>query len=234
MTMEALLRSPEFRQALFDVQNEECEQLEAEVARNPVRVSAEFERRMRRLIRTERSPYYRLANTNGKKAVLALAATFILMMTMVFSVSAIREPVVRFIIEAYQKFSRVFFHQQEEHFPSVLEVHYLPTWLPEGYSEDINQTIDYVTDCERTYICESKYDVTFTQYTITSIVVRIDSEGTSVETVSVDGREGFYYTNKEIQSLTWSDGQYGFRISGPISEADLLRMAESIQITEKR
>jgi len=36
MTMEALLRSPQFRQALFDVQNEECERLEAELALSPV------------------------------------------------------------------------------------------------------------------------------------------------------------------------------------------------------
>jgi len=234
MTMEQLLRSPQFKQALFDVQNEECERLEAELALEPIHVSPAFERRMQRLIRAERRPYYRFANTSGKKAVLALAATFLLLVTMVFSVSAIREPVVRFFVKVYEKFSQVFYHQQEAQFPGILEVYYAPTWLPEGYSEGVDQAIDIITECEQTYTCESKYDIKFTQHTITSMLLRIDTEGVQIESVSVNGREGFYYSNKEIQNLSWSDGQYGFRISGPISQVDLLRVAESIQAVEKK
>jgi len=234
MTMEQLLHSPQFRQALFDVQNEECERLEAELALEPVRLSPAFERRMQRLIRAERRPYYRFTNTNGKKAVLALAATFILLVTLVFSVSAIREPVVRFFVEAYEKFSRVFFHQQEEQFPGMLEDYFVPTWLPKGYKEDPNQTVNAIIHCEWTYVSESQGDIKFKQHTITSNVSRIDSEDIQVKPIEVNGKEGLCYSNKGTQHIIWSDGQYGFFIAGPISEADLLRIAESIQAVEAK
>jgi len=234
MTMEAFLHSPLFRQALFDVQNEECERLEAELALEPVHISPAFDRRMQRLIRAERRPYYRFTNTNGKKAVLVLAATFILLVTLVFSVSAIREPVVRFFVETYEKFSRVFFHQQEEQFPGILEEYFAPAWLPKGYKEDTNQMIDAVIHCEWTYVSEGKGDIKFKQHTISSNVSHIDSEDVQVKSVEVNGNEGLFYSNKGIQHLTWSDGQYGFFVAGPISEAELLRIAESIQVVKMK
>ena len=49
-------------------------------------------------------PYYRYYNTGAKKALLALAAVILLLITMVFSVSALREPVVEFLTEIYHMF----------------------------------------------------------------------------------------------------------------------------------
>jgi len=123
MTMDALLNSPQFKQALFDVHDQECERFAATM--EPVTFSAKFERKMERLLRAQRKPYYPLVNTNFKKAVLAMAVVFILMITTVFSVSALREPVIRFFVEVYEKFSQVFFHQpqEEEFFPATLGKH---------------------------------------------------------------------------------------------------------------
>jgi len=235
MTIETLLHSPQFKQALFDVQNEECERLEAELALEPVHVSPVFERRMQRLIRAERRPYYRFTNTNGKKAVLALAATLILLVTLVFSVSAIREPVVRFFIEVYEKFSQIFYHQQEEEqFPAMLETHYSPSWLPEGYQEDAAQTVDAITFCEWVYTSETREDILFRQYIITTSTLGIDTEGNETKPITVNGREGLFYTNKGVQHILWSDGKYGFLLFGSISEAGLFRMAKSIQTVEMK
>ena len=46
----------------------------------------------------------RLVNTSAKKALLALAVAFILLIAMIFSVSALREPVVEFLTEIYHMF----------------------------------------------------------------------------------------------------------------------------------
>jgi len=230
MSMENILTSLRFRQALFDVQSEECERLAA--LPGTVTFSPRFERKMERLLRVRRRPFYRYADTAGKKAVLALAAALILLVSLVFSVSAIRGPVVRFFIEVYEKFSQVFFQQQGESFPAALEVYYAPAWLPEGYREDTGQMVNIFVQCERAYICEGKDDILFIQHVITG-AWRIDTEGTQAKPVLVNGNEGFYYSNKEIQRLTWSDGQYGFLVSGTIAEADLLRIAESIHAIGK-
>ena len=214
MNMETILNSPQFKQALFDVQSEECERLMELRLPEEITFSAKFERKMERLLRAQRRPLYRYTNTGGKKAILALAASLILLVTLVFSVSAIREPVVRFFVEAYEKFSRIFFHQQEEQYPGTLEAYYAPAWLPEGYREDADQRVDIIIQCDRTYVNESKGEIKFKQYTITSPILLVDTEDVQAKPVAVNGNEGFYYSNKEIQYLTWSDEQYGFFVSG--------------------
>jgi len=232
MTMEAFLNSPLFKQALFDVHDEECERFAATM--EPVTFSPKFERKMERLLRANQSPFYPLVNTNFKKAVLAMAVVLILMITTVFSVSALREPVVRFFVEVYEKFSQVFFHHnEEEQFPSTLEVYYAPTWLPNGYMEDVGQLVDAIIFLERTYADGNSHEIKFRQYTITSSALRIDTEGVNTESVMINGNAGLYFSNKGIQHLTWNKGQYGFSVSGPVSKSHLMQLAESIQAAKK-
>ena len=232
MTFDALLNSPQFKQALFDVHDQECERFAATM--EPVTFSLKFERKMDRLLRAQRSSFYPLVNTNFKKAVLAMAVVLILMITTVFSVSALREPVIRFFVEVYEKFSQVFFHPpQDEEFPATLEVYYAPTWLPDGYHEDADRILDVINLCNRFYVSKTGNDILFGQYTITSSALRIDTEDVDIESVIINGNVGLYFSNKEIQYLTWNDGQYGFSTSGPVSKVDLIRMAESIQTVEK-
>ena len=232
MTLDDLLNSPQFKQALFDVQVAECERFAA--TSEPVTFSPKFERKMERLLRAQRKPYYLLTNTKPKRVVLALVTALILMVTMVFSVSALREPVIHFFVEVYEKFSQVFFqNHEEEQFPATLEVYYVPTWLPDGYWEDAEQTIDAIIFCERTYTDADRVEITFKQHTITSSVLRIDTENVQTKQALVNGQAALVYSNKEIQHLIWNDGAYGFLVFGPVKESDLLRMAEAIQPVKK-
>jgi len=52
----------------------------------------------------ETKPYFRFVNTGAKRTLLALAVVMLLLITMVFSVSALREPVMEFISEIYHMF----------------------------------------------------------------------------------------------------------------------------------
>jgi len=234
MNLHALFKSPQFRQALFDVQTAECERYAASAV--PVTFSPAFERRMERLIRVRRKPYYPLISTRPRRILLSFAVILLLLLSMVFSVSALREPVVRFIVEVYEKFSQVFFRQQpeeEQHFPVMLETYYAPTWLPEGYSEDVDQMIDVIIFCERTYVSEADEEIMFKQHTITSPILQIDTEDVQARQVAVNGSVGLVYSNKDIQRLMWNDAQYGFFVSGPVLESELLRIAVSLQLIEK-
>ena len=227
------MNSPQFKRALFDVHDQECERFAATM--EPVTFSPRFERKMARLLRAQRKPYYPLVNAGFKKAVLAMALTVILMITTLFSVSALREPVIRFFVETYEKFSQVFFHspQEEEHFPAALEVYYAPTWLPDGCQEDEDNLVDAIIFCERIYLDEGENEIRFKQYTITSSALRIDTEDVQSEQAIVNGNAALTYSNKGIQHLTWNDGQYGFSAFGFITKADLMRLAESIQAVKK-
>ena len=230
------MNSPQFKRALFDVHNRECERFAAEM--EPVVFSPRLERKMARLLRAQRKPYYPLMNTGFKKVVLAAVLTIILMTTTVFGVSALREPVIRFIIEVYEKFSLVFVQpppqEEEKSFPALLEVYYAPAWLPEGYQEDVEQMVDAVVLYERTYLDESENEIRFKQYTMIATVSRIDTEGVQTKQVALNGHEGLFFSNKGIQQLLWNDGQYYFTMLGPVTEAEMLRMAESIRPVEMK
>jgi len=223
--------SPKFKQALFEVQTAESERYWARTV--PVAFSPEFERKMNRLLRAQRKPYYPLVNTRPKRALLSFVVVIILLIVMVFSVSALREPVVRFIVEVYEKFSQVFFHQQEEaYFPATLETYYSPTWLPNGYREDATKTIDAVFYFEQRFSDDSSNEIKFEQTVIASTLLQIDTEDVQPKPIVVNGNAGLFYSNKGVQHLLWNDGQYGFFISGPATEVELLRMAGSIQPLE--
>ena len=191
--------------------------------------SPEFEQRMERLIRAQEKPYYRLINTNAKKAVLALAATFILMITTVFSVSALREPVVRFIVEVYEKFSTVLFHSHEEELtsPTTLETIYEPSWLPDGYTAQDEMMV--LTDVFQIRYYMKDADIFEFRQHIVSTGFNFDTEGTEIQRMTVLEREAILYENKGISTLVWDDGWYGYTISGLTKESDLLRVAESLR-----
>jgi len=57
-TFEDLLRSPQFRQALFDLQTAECERYAEDMG--PVIFPPKFERKMKRLIKAQRNKKIRL------------------------------------------------------------------------------------------------------------------------------------------------------------------------------
>ena len=151
------------------------------------------------------------------------------MITMVFSVSAIRGPVVRFIVEVYEKFSAVFFHggEEEQTPPVTLEVLYEPTWLPEGYVLDDKTTTTSETIRSEHFI-NGKNAITFRQHTL-SAGINLDTEGIEIQSVLVHGRTAILYNNKGVWTLIWDNSQYGFALSGPVNANDLLRMAESLR-----
>lgn len=231
MSIENLLRSKKFKQALFNVHTEESEQFAAAV--KPVDYSPAFERKMDRLIRAQRKPYFPLVNTSFKRAFLAATIAVIMLITMVFSVSALREPVVRFFVEVYETFSQVVLHHEpEDEFPAMLETYYEPTWLPSGYQEKVDQRVDAAIFCEWTYMDDNGNALIFKQYTITSTALLIDTEGTQSEQVTVNGNAALFYSNKDIQHLMWSDGAYGYLVSGAVTKEELYRIAESILAVE--
>ena len=225
MTQDFISGNPALVRALGDA-------MDRKVERIPIvehTFSPAFERRMNRLIRAQSRPGYRLVNTNAKKAVLALAAAILLLVTLMFSVSALREPVVRFIVEVYEKFSQIIYrHDEAAQLPATLEVYYEPAWLPKGYRLDADQINDFIFFCERVYVAENKVEIRLCQY-VTTTTTQMDTEGIQTKRVLINGDEGIFYSNKGTQHVTWSDGQYGFSLSGPVPEADLLRMARSLR-----
>lgn len=68
--------------------------------------SPRFERKMSALISRRKKPYYYLVNTVGKQVAVVILVILLTLSGTVFSVKALREPVVNFFIEIYETFLR--------------------------------------------------------------------------------------------------------------------------------
>lgn len=187
--------------------------------------SPEFEEKMERLIKRRRKPFYYFFNTVAKRVACIIAALIIATVSTALSVDALRNGVKNFFVEAYEKFSTVFF-QKDSSAPDTIEVYYAPSYVPESYKlteikkENSFNRIKYINKDGR--------EIVYKQ-TIASYKVNIDTEGEKSEEIG----NGFYICQNKFQQQMyfWSDGKYEFALYdyGDISKEELLKMADSIK-----
>ena len=208
-------------------QIQEINLLEEEVAKGaPYVFSDEFNTKMDKLLRFSKKPYFNFVNTAGKRAAVIIIAFITALSITTFSVKALREPVVSFIVSAYEKFSNIVFYTEpdETSIPTKIEQIYRPEYIPNGYVEV--ESINLINFIEITY-SNGKDDLILTQVTIGSAQFGADTEGTKIETLIVDGMEVLFYSNKGINRIIWTDGLYSYRLSGIIDKNELIKMVNT-------
>ena len=190
-------------------------------------LSPRFERQMARWLSRQRKPYYPYVNKAWKRTLIA-ATVALLLFAASMSVSAIRQPVVRFMVEVYEKCSSLFYQEKQE---IGEEANYRPTYLPEGFSLISENLLDAVVIL-RYENAEGK-SVVFRQYPLRSYELQINTEGLQYEDILIGAEQGVFYTNKGWNNLAWNDGSYAFILIAEIDKQDMLRIAESVDIAEQ-
>jgi len=223
--------NPLIIQALRENQNKKADALMEAAEKMQFHFSPAFEQKMEKLIRAQRKPFYSLVSTRARKTVLALAAALILLIALMFSVAALRVPFVKFIVEAYEKFSSIIFEQSEPEvpLPVALDHIYEPEYVPEGYAFDEENAIAMNSLRFIKYIGE--YDtIEFQQFALGTAMHTINTEGVPTEEVPIaDDTIGIYYSNLGKQTLFWENSQCGFSITGYVEKEILLAMARSLK-----
>lgn len=96
--------------------------------------SDKFEADMQKLLNRASKPYYFFINTVGKRVAVIAVVLFIALTTTVFSVEALRKPVVEFFVTFFEKFSTVVFGEEpNEKMP--LDDYYIPPCKDSSSSE---------------------------------------------------------------------------------------------------
>mgnify|MGYP002520850871 FL=1 len=189
--------------------------------------SAEFERKMAKLLKEERTPLWQLINTRAKRAV-CIVLVILAALGASMSIKAVREPVVRFFVEIYEAFARITHPQQSE---TTIETAYaLPgDMLPEGY--ELSYERSSPTFYSEEYTIADGKTIYFCQAVIASTNITIDKEGTSALEIFVGTYEGRYYKSKNTINLIWSDGTYLFNMIAPdtFEIGELVRLAENLR-----
>ena len=191
--------------------------------------SAEFERKMQRLINMEKKPYYYLINTVGKRVACIVIAALIALTSITFGVKAIREAVIDFFVETFEKFSIVGF--KDEDIPEnnkTIETYYAPTYIPEGYEikmdekSSLYRSINYESNKGYIYFTQQLNDIDDSY---------IDTEQSQNDNIVINGYKGIIILKNVSCTIYWNDNKYNFLITmeNSWSKEEAIRIAESVK-----
>lgn len=228
--MTLTVKEKELLYKALDLYSQECFKAYDFEKDSKLQFSEEFEEKMQRLIRRQRKPYYRLINTAAKRVACIIAALLIAAAGTVLSVDALREGVKNFFVEAYEKFSKVYF-EKNDNLTNEIEVYYQPCYIPEGYKKSWSQkdkTSYYVT-----YTNEEGIEINYFQLCKSGAGINIDTEDAVTEEI---GGGLFVHKEKANRSAFYfSDEKYFYEIVAyeGVSKEELIKIAESIKLQEE-
>lgn len=193
--------------------------------------SEAFEKNMQNLIKRQKRFYFSYIHTFGKRAACIALVVIVGLFATVFSVKALREPFVDFVVETYNKFTKIFTAGEQSNINEkpVFEI-YEPQYIPQGFTAEESVMTDAVYN--RIYTTTDGRFIDYSQGIGENAQSYIDAETTVYEKIFVHSFEAVYYESKGVNGVVFSDGYYIFSVSGYVSKEDILKIAESITIKD--
>ena len=218
-----------FKKAIYRLEKEELDDLHKEAQENPHVFSAKFERKMDWTLSHSGKSYFSVINTTAKRVAIATITVFTLLTITTFSVDALREPVIEFITQVFHEFTNIVFQIDNEAkaLPETIETTFSPTYLPEGYELSKQEIYDF--SFQITYTNKNEDDLRYDQFVIDSTNLIIDTEDIVIASVVIGEYKAKCFSNKGVQGLIWTDGVYGYQLSGTVSLDVLISIAKSVK-----
>ena len=158
-------------------------------------------------------------------AVVALIAC--ISVPLAFTADASRAAVANFLIQNFDKFSRITYDINNNAGPPIgWTSEYYPQWLPEGYQFD---RINYTEQAQEIwYTDDSGYSIYFSILPHANIA-SVDNEDTHCYPIFVGPYPAtLYIKNDKRSSLFFVPSSITVYIQGPLSEEEILRIANSV------
>lgn len=212
----------------FELYNKRlCESLPTDEELEHITFSDAFEKKMQKLIRAQKKSYYYLINTVGKRAAIIVLAIVISLTATTFGVKAIRESVIKFITETFEKFTAVSVEDEEPVVQNDI-VKAVPQYIPEGYTleSEVNSGIVY----RIIYSNQDEYTIDYMQQINFGTITNVNTEDIEYDKITINSFEGIKYVKNSIKTVAFADETYLYTIQGQISFEELVKMAESIKI----
>lgn len=159
------------------------------------------------------------------KVAVAVMVFLGVLTTMVFSVDALRVPVLRFFVEQFDQYSSIDFSDQSEGNTLDKQVNPLPLILPEGYNEIFFEDNDG--------LISSMYENSSGKYILFDMTTAkgdywFDSEGATCENVILGNYDAIYIKEERLQMI-WVDEDkhiiYNF-VSDGLDETTFWKLCE--------
>lgn len=188
--------------------------------------SEKFNRRMEKLIKSQKKVYWNFVNTASKRVAIIILAIFT-MFTAAFSVKAIREPIVKFITEIYETFTHYFFDGDTT---DIITQEYSIKVLPDGFNQTNQVKSDVFVTTE--YQDDSGNIIQFTQMTTEhSVGYFFDNENGTITTEYVGDVEVQFYEAYDLKQAMWTKGEYVLNVTcyGNVTFDTIKQVVQSVK-----
>lgn len=175
-----------FINALREADNYFLEQIPAE-SELDYTFSAKFEKKIEKLIRAERKVYWRFVNTTYKKAIIA-AVILAIILSCVLGVSAVREGVIKFIIE---KSNTSYDFKIDGNGTNEISYKYKFSTIPEGFREI--KVFEDATGIDYEYANDIGDVIKLSQHITDGTFLTYDNEHGTLSEITVNGMKVYIY-----------------------------------------
>ena len=216
----------EFKAAFREVVSSEFAQIPTDEDSIDFTFSEKFNKKMEKLIKSQRKPYWNFISTVSRRAAVIIVA-IITLVTAAFSVKAIREPIIKFIKQVYESFTHYSF---EGDTVEIITKEYTITQMLDGYEQFDKLTSE--NTIATTYKNKLGDTIIFTQMTTEySIGYFVDNESGEQYTETVDDIEIEFKEWYDTKTAIWANDGYVFSIDciGNISFEDIKQIIRTIK-----
>lgn len=224
-----MINNPLVLQAIQDIFNERFEQELKELEnKNPHSFSKNHNKKMTKLIKRQKKPYFKLICTTGRRAACIIVAVLVISVS-TLSIKAIREAVFDFIMKIFSDHTVITTESgTDSGYPETIEEEYYISELPEGFVEVDYSKIDLSVDV--TYFNNDDF-IFFSQYTKSYYKETFDNEQTEyLKYVDKNGQEYLYSIIENDKTYIWDNGFYILKISSNLDKDDILKLCKSTKI----
>ena len=216
----------EFKEAFREVISSEFSHIPKNEDEIDFVFSERFNKRMAKLIYSQKKAYYHLINTAAKRVAIIIVL-ILTMFTAAFSVKAIREPIIEFVKQIYETFIH---YSYEGDTIDKITKEYNITKTPEGFNNTGIARNDNAIIT--TYENISKDTIVFSQMiTETNTGLFVDNESGNSYIETINGLEVEFKEWYETKTALWTDDGYVFIIEcmGDISFDEIKQIIISIE-----
>lgn len=222
-----------FRQAFIEAMKENTRLILAEYPEKPV-YSKKHKRAMKQILAGQGKQVIRTSSRSSVRTrLIAALVAAVLLLLGGFTIYAKREAVIEIMEQIYEKFTRIFYHEEQEdgtNFPDIIEEERIPTYVPNGFVLQ-----DYQLSLSGVYVVWQKEEesITFSQGTMET-VYDLDNEYSDFTTIAIGNSTVYAKQNEYLNTYIWNDGVYSYSLKCPVTLEfeDVSHMIQSVSKIE--
>lgn len=195
--------------------------------------SEKYKKEMQKLLNKHKK-HTPTANRFIPKRLVGVLVAILITLTLMMSISAIRKPIIKFIVNIYEEFISIFIEDEGAKSPETIEKTIIPSYIIDGYHmKDITEKATFSILIWENDIGEK---IQLKQYILKDgLQAFLDAENSTYSLLSTHLNKDLFYSNKNTNlSIVWSDNIYLYNLLCPstIEITEIEKIIESMEVVE--